>query len=262
MKIGRFDSREITLKRIFNSIIRRFTIFPDKLFWTLSNHNNLLQFKDSHKGEVCYLIANGPSLNETEMSLLKDKVTFGMNRIYLLFEKMGFTTSYYTCVNELVLKQFSKEIGQLEMPKFLNYSQRNLFKKSDESYFIFRKLGGTEFGTDISKSINQGSTITYAALQIIYYMGFSKVVIVGLDHSFSFVGQVNETQVNTDEDKNHFVPNYFPKGSKWQTPDLVSSEYFYQMADDMFRKAGREIIDCTVGGKCFIFKKDKLVNHI
>ena len=58
-------------------------------------------------------------------------------------------------------------------------------------------------------------------------MGFKRVFIVGLDHNFSFNGNVNETQ-KVHSDSNHFIKDYFPKGSTWETPDLLSSEYFYK----------------------------------
>ena len=40
------------------------------------------------KGDRCVIIGNGPSLRSMDLSSLKDEVTFGMNRIYLLFDKM------------------------------------------------------------------------------------------------------------------------------------------------------------------------------
>ena len=87
-------------------------------------------------------------------------------------------------------------------------------------------------------------------------MGFKEVIIVGMDHTFSFQGKPNETQVRVDEkDQNHFSPNYFPKGVKWETPDLVSTEYFYKIADQEFKKDGRRIYDATVNGKCTVFEK-------
>ena len=53
----------------------------------------------------------------------------------------------------------------------------------------------------------------------------------------------------------HFHPNYFPKGSKWQLPDLLRSEIAYRIARRAFEDNGREIVDATVGGNCPIFEK-------
>ncbi len=37
-----------------------------------------------HHGQRCFIIGNGPSLQRTDLTKLKDEFTFGMNRIYLV----------------------------------------------------------------------------------------------------------------------------------------------------------------------------------
>ena len=51
------------------------------------------------------------------------------------------------------------------------------------------------------------------------------------------------------------MPNYFGKGVKWQLPDLDTSEVGYIMAREAYAKAGRQVVDATVGGKLTIFPK-------
>jgi len=75
----------------------------------------LAQYKDKHRGQRCVIIGNGPSLNKMDLSFLKNEITFGMNRIYLLFDKWDFTPTYYVSVNPLVfhadLLRFCKSIS-------------------------------------------------------------------------------------------------------------------------------------------------------
>lgn len=98
--------------------------------------------------------------------------------------------------------------------------------------------------------------MTYVALQLAFYMGFSEVILIGVDHRFSVSGVPNQTKLRTSEiDENHFHPNYFPKGSKWQLPDLLRSERSYMLADEFFLRAGRKIYDATYNGNCPIFEK-------
>ena len=47
-------------------------------------------FRDRYAGKRCFIIGNGPSLREMDLSALRDEYTFGLNRIYLMFEKIGF----------------------------------------------------------------------------------------------------------------------------------------------------------------------------
>lgn len=261
----RIKLNELSIKRIYNAILRRLRAIPHKTVWHLSDKENIRKFKNKHKGQRCYLVANGPSLKNMDLGFLKNEISFGLNRIYLAYDDKAFTNDYLVCINLLVLSQFNEEIQKLKMQKFLNLETRKYFEKDASTNFVYKSFFGKKFGTDLSKSINPAATVTYAALQIIYYMGFSEVIIIGMDHNFETKkkNRPNETEVrDEEEDKNHFHPNYFPKGSKWETPDLVSSEYFYAIARKEFEKDGRKIYDCTIGGKCEVFEKRNINDFI
>lgn len=255
---------EMSLKRLFNGVIRRIKNSPHEFLWYFSSRANknkkgLKKFKNIHKGERCFLICNGPSLNKTDLNIFKNEFSFGLNRIYLNFPNMDFKPNYLACINNLVLSQFSNDFANLEMPLFLNWNSRKKFSPQSNLNFVGKGFFMDKFSTDISKSIAPVGAVTYAALQIIYYMGFKEVIIVGMDHNFDFKGKPNEAQQRTENnDINHFVPNYFPKGSKWETPDLASSEYYYNVAKKQFHSDGRIIFDATIDGKCDIFEKREL----
>ncbi|MCL4528096.1 MAG: hypothetical protein M1282_01640, partial [Chloroflexi bacterium] len=86
-------------------------------------------------------------------------------------------------------------------------------------------------------------------------MGFEKVILIGVDHNFTSKGEANKTVVSSGDDPNHFSNAYFGKGFRWQLPDLDTSEIGYKMARKHYQKAGREVIDATIGGKLAIFPK-------
>jgi hypothetical protein len=251
----------MSVERIALALLRRVIAVPEKILWNISpqalkNRKCILKYKDIHKGKRCFLIANGPSLKKTNLDLIKNEITFGMNRIYLNYSNMSFKPTYLVCVNKLLLQQFSDEIKKQEMPLFINWQSRRFFKDTDNVHYIERNFFGKNFSDDISFSLNGAATVTYAALQVIYYMGFDTVVIIGMDHNFTFEGKPNQTQSRVeDNDVNHFHPNYFPKGVKWETPDLISSEYYYAIADKKNKENGRHIYDATIGGKCYVFDK-------
>ena len=92
-------------------------------------------------------------------------------------------------------------------------------------------------------------------MQLAYFMGFEEVVLVGVDHYFTTQGEPHAVVVGTGEDPNHFDPDYFGKGFKWQLPDLVGSELAYIRARRVFEADGRRVIDATVGGKLQVFPK-------
>lgn len=47
------------------------------------------------------------------------------------------------------------------------------------------------FSSDISDHIEMSYTVIYHAMQIAAYMGFSKIYLIGVDHSYSYTINVN-----------------------------------------------------------------------
>jgi hypothetical protein len=216
----------------------------------------LARMKDVHRGERCFIIGNGPSLNEMDLSPLADEITFGMNRIYLLFDEVGFATTYFVSVNTLVIEQCAGEIRRLTMPKFITWRGRRWLADDPGAVFVDTDYTAPPaFSTRATGRMFEGSTVTYVALQLAYHMGFDEVVLIGVDHSFKTEGPPNVTVESQGADQDHFAAGYFGKGFRWQLPDLEASEAAYRMAKRAFEADGRRVLDATVGGKLEIFPK-------
>jgi hypothetical protein len=97
-----------------------------------------------------------------------------MNRIYLLFPELGFSTTYLVSVNELVLEQFSEELKGLTLPKFFTWRARRWFPDDPTALFLDSDYSGEEaFTADLTRRIFEGFTVTYVALQLAFSMGFT-----------------------------------------------------------------------------------------
>ena len=247
--------------RYTNDAFRRIPELPAAYLhpWRRESVRRLKAFKNIHKGKRAFIIGNGPSLRQTDLSKLRTEFTFGMNRIYLLFPELGFHTTYFVSINDLVIEQFKDEILAQPMPKFLAWRSHRHFSPqlpiTQLPTFIYTSYTGPRFSHDVRGRIWEGATVTNVALQLAFHMGFEKVILIGVDHNFASKGDANKTVVSQGDDPNHFAPNYFGKGAKWQLPDLDTSEVGYKLAREAYRKAGREITDATVGGKLMIFPK-------
>ena len=223
--------------------------------WRRKSRNRLVALKDIHKGERCFIIGNGPSLRETDLKKLQGEFTFGLNRIYLLFPELGFSTTYFLSMNDLVIEQCATEILALPIPKFLSWRSHRFLRPSEDTYFLYTTYTGPKFASDVSGRLWEGATVTYVALQLAYHMGFEKVILIGVDHNFVTKGDANKTVTSQGDDPNHFAPNYFGKGFKWQLPDLETSERAYRMARAAYEADGRQVLDATIGGKLTVFPK-------
>ncbi len=197
--------------------------------------HRLGELRDSQRHRRCFILGNGPSLRRTNLSPLRNEITFGLNRIYLLFPELGSQTTYLVSINRLVLEQCAEEILALPMLKFLPWSSRRYLPLPVENViFLNTTCKHSGFARDVRQPVWAGATVTFVALQLAYHMGFEQVILVGVDHSFTTQGAPHQTVVSEGDDPNHFSPNYFGKGFRWQLPDLETSEIAYRMARQAF----------------------------
>jgi hypothetical protein len=151
-------------------------------------------FRHLHRGRRCFILGNGPSLRQTDLSRLRGEITFGANRIYLMFETLGFPTTYYAAVNTLVIEQCAEEIRRLNMPKFVTWRGRKWLRGDPQALFVDTDYTGrAEFAGDPTGRVFEGSTVTFLALQLAYYMGCDPVILIGVDHSFTTQGRPKVT---------------------------------------------------------------------
>lgn len=225
------------------------------LEWQLTYAKRLRKFKDLHKGQDCFIIGNGPSLNKMDLSPLKNYHTFGLNKIYLIFEKYDLDLSYLVSVNEHVIEQSKAVFEDFNCPIFLSYTaSKGVIRDLPDIHRLYT-LNTWSFYEDISQPICNGFTVTYVAMQIAFYMGFERVFLIGVDHSFKQKqGAENTVEVMQGEDVNHFHPDYF-KGMTWQLADVKGNEVSYHLADYFYQRDGRQILDATVDGKLEVFPK-------
>ncbi len=235
----------------------RLKMLPSATFhpWRRDSVQKLSALKNIHKGERCFIIGNGPSLQQTDLSRLKNEYTFGMNRFFLAFPELGFQTSYFLAINDLVVEQSAAEIQSLDMPFFVSWRARQWLHPSPNLHFLFTTYTGPGFARDVRGRIWEGATVTYIALQLAFHMGFKQAILIGVDHNFSTKGEPNKTIVSRGEDKDHFHPGYFGKGFRWQLPDLITSERSYSLAKKAYEQHDRQVLDATVGGKLTVFPK-------
>ena len=223
--------------------------------WRRDSIKKLELLRNSHCGQRRVIIGNGPSLKVTDLSKLKHEFTFGMNRFYLAFAELGFLSSVLLTVNDLVIEQCAQDLRSLPIPTFVSWRGRKYIQPAANLHYLYTSYIKPGFNGDAVGRLWVGATVTYIAIQLAYYMGFKQVILVGVDHNYTTKGTPNTTVVSTGDDPNHFNPGYFGNGFRWQLPDLQTNEIAYQMAQEAYRRDGREILDATVGGKLTVFPK-------
>ncbi len=228
------------------------------------SRQGLDEMRDRYAGERCFIIGNGPSLANTDLSKLRDEHTFGLNRGYLLFDRIGGPTTFLVAVNRYVVEQFGSDLVEAPSTLFVSWRSRRWIPRGSEVTFVRRSRLFTFSTNPASRGAWEGATVTYVAMQLAFHLGFHEVILVGVDHSFATAGPANKLVTSTESDPNHFDPAYFGPGVKWQLPDLEMSEVAYGLARRAFEAHGRVMLDATVGGKLTTYPKvdyEQIVNR-
>lgn len=223
----------------------------------LGRRTRLAALRNRHAGQRCVIVANGPSLNRMDLSPLRGEHAIGLNKIYLGLPGFGFSPRYHVAINPTVVQQARQALGALPCVKFIGSraAQHAGVPDGPLTHIVNTHRPPARFSTDLCQGLHEGWTVTYAALQVAWHLGFAEVVLIGLDHRYHFQGQPNEARVMHGPDPNHFSGDYFGHGQSWDNPDLSRSEESYRIALAQFQGAGRRIVDATLDGACTVFPK-------
>lgn len=147
----------------------------------MSGLTSIRDFKGLHAGRRVFILASGPSLGGLDLTPLHRRLVIGLNRSFLLYPD----TQYHCCMDQRLFDQYPEMVTKA----------RFLFTLSGRSAGIQMNLLGSEgFSTDLAEGVYSGYTISYLAMQLAAYMGFSEIIYLGLDlqndgHNTHFFGQ-------------------------------------------------------------------------
>lgn len=231
--------------------------------------DELAQFYNRFRGQRCFIIGNGPSLNRHDLSLLENEYSFGVNSFYYKTRETGFRPTFYVVEDSSVMKENVAEIRAYEAPfKFFPTIYRNLHPKTPNTFFFNMNRGFYEktspnyavprFSTDASRVLYCGQSVTYINLQLAFFMGFTEVYLIGMDFDYVIPEshkRTGDVLLSDTDDINHFHKDYFGAGKTWKDPKLDRVLMNYRMADLAYSAVGRKIYNATIGGKLEIFDR-------
>lgn len=235
--------------------------FPDS--------RKIRKLKNKFKGKRCFILGNGPSLNKVDLSLLKNEYSFAVNGIFYKTEETGYKPTFYVVEDKAVMKDNVLKINDYDAPyKFFPVNYRNSLKNRKNTLFFKMNAGFYQknspnygiprFSTDASRELYCGQSVTMINLQLAFYLGFDQVYLIGMDFSYKIPNSAlvdGLTIVSTEDDENHFHPEYFGKGKTWHDPQLEKVLLSYKMMDLAYSAAGKKIFNATVGGKLEVFER-------
>jgi hypothetical protein len=154
----------------------------------LSLPHVLDEFEGRHRGQRCFIVGNGPSLNDIDMTRLENEIAFGSNRCYLGYEKWGFAFKYWAIADWLQMEEYREEYERAIPPETIkffpfDYLAYFRFEQACPVRVTLRNMEIPKFSGD-KEWIHLGTTVTYFLLQIAVVMGCDPIILVGVDHRY------------------------------------------------------------------------------
>lgn len=258
------ETRRMILKIPFSREICNWIVnishlrFYKKLNSKMHFDEKIRVMKDTHKGERCFIVGNGPSLTVEQLDKIKFDDSFGANRVYKMFDKTDWRPNYY-----VIQDRYDCTAGIYENLKVDNLFVSDLYWKEHGMnndvaicYHVKRNLRQGQilnFSEDISKEVQDALTVTYTMIQLAVYLGYKQIYLIGMDHTYS----------NVTNDKGEIVQKNCVRDHAFDdkdTPHKVVANISYM--EDAYRAAryyceknNIEIYNATIGGALEIFDR-------
>lgn len=224
----------------------------------------LAALKNIHKGEICFVIGNGPSLTPEDLQTLHDNhvITFATNRIYNMFDKTSWRPAYYVSEDINVIRNVKKEVEAVEserkfLPVNLKWYEDFDIPGADYFYIDYSEDFSENYGLslDIAHSIRCRATVTTTCIQIAIYMGFSEIYLLGVDHSFAKMVDKNGNVIEDRSIRSHFTDDY-----NSDIPDLgynidATTEAYFNVEQLSHKLKTFRVYNATRGGKLEVFER-------
>ncbi len=250
-------------------------------FWSLARRNQKL--KDRHKGEECFILGNGPSLNQHDIRKLKGKTIFAVNFFNLHPDCEEISPKYYAfCDRDCFVDNFAIK-GQRVVDRDQWFA--DIKKKCPNAEFLLpiefwplitkkrwfegRKIWWIPLNnlshffdpTNLCTGIMPPTNVTAdMALPSAIYMGFSKITILGceLDWLLPAFHSAEAKEYGHFYQKNAHITQETSIGDMRLDKafaDLSEAlSHFYILAE-MAKRKGCKIVNATPHGLLHMFER-------
>jgi hypothetical protein len=209
------------------------------------------------KTKTAFVIGSGPSLNDIDITKLKDYDTICFNRSYIAYEEWGFDPTYYLAIDSNDIRAMYKDIYSLiensNIQKFFLTSCRDNDKHPSSEHYQDGDHR-TEFFTDLKENkkvylFNEqcvynipGANIDedtqtihmqmlpnagFMGIVMLKILGYKEIAFVGCDARYKddsksnkYISKIGREYISSkDYDINHFSHKYFGNNMRFGAPN-------------------------------------------
>lgn len=252
------------IERITNLINVRVQKVQSEHFEKTKWGRKLRTLRNLHKGERCFIVANGPSLRAEDLNTIRkyNGISFGMNRIYKIFDKTEWRPTYYVCEDINIFHESLEEINAISARKKfipINHKWFSGIEVKDAYYFWANydrsKDWENSFSPEIDKWMDSMGTVTFTCMIIAAYMGFSDIYLLGVDHNYHVTIDEDGKTIVDDKAKDYFCENYDKDIKDVVVHNIGNNTKVYRKAKAYCDKHGIRIWNATRGGKLEVYPR-------
>jgi len=177
----------------------------------------MASIRNTHLGESCFIIGNGPRLTVDDLNTLHDKGidTFAVNRIYQIFPQTRWRPTYFVSTDAVMLRDKLEEAAAIPAKiKFIPLQNKYYLgiKIKGAKYFFRNDLREKDqpegFSLDCTEQVNMRGTVTIACMQLAMHLGYKHIYLLGIDHNFDKIITENGEVIIDPSVKNYFIEGY------------------------------------------------------
>ncbi len=159
---------------------------------SLINYKKILSLRGVHRDRQCVVVATGPSINQTDLSLIENHpFVLGVNAAYRLRSQF----KYYFCSDSNFYFPNINEIHRLSPDYFFLSSHirfrndpRCVYLKVDEMSAA-KQRAMARFQTNLLRTLSWGPTVILdLVLPTALWMGFTEIILLGTDYPLESYG--------------------------------------------------------------------------
>ena len=194
------------------------------------------KIRNTHLGESCFIIGNGPSLTVEDLNTLHEKGidTFAVNRIYQIFPKAKWRPTYYVNTDAVLIRDKLAEVDQIPAKvKFIPLQNKYYLgiKVKGAKHFFRNDLREKDqpegFSLDCTDQVNTRGTVTIVCMQLAMHLGYKHIYLLGIDHNFDKVITESGEVIIDPSVKNYFIEGYDDDVAKEVKHDLGTTTKAY-----------------------------------
>ena len=236
-------------------------------------------FRDRHKGQRCFILCNGPSVNKQDIKPLKNEHVLSVSNGYLHADFATIDPEYHfvpqltyglvTTTDAIAwFREMDARLGRATV--FLNCTEAELvrreclFPERDVHYTAFYKLFSDYdpgIKPDLASNIPAPQSVAIMCLMAAIYMGFTKIYLLGTDHDQFRTGQYSysfEPTVLKGKDSTANSDGELIGGWHDELASLAVLWGQYRVVRKMAERHGVQIFNATAGGELDEFPRVEL----